>query len=389
MAYTPSVFSEESTSTNLAPSPSSNDKKGVIILGETGVGKSNFGNFLIKTNNFKTSSSTNSETQHVIYGESKEIIVIDSPGANDSSQNDDIEEEHLIEIVKAFKKAKYLNTILILLNYQQPRLSKNLRIMIKLFSSIFKISFFLKHLGIVFTRCFDEDGRPEQEDLDEKKKEWDKEIKLIIKSTLINEELTDDKIQYFFVNLNPKKKKLDKGTDEEMTRLKLWIISNEFINADIVEENDHPGYKEEEEEQEYEEKNIEGEKLVIKKFKKIRKKLIYIDGSVKYDGDWVTSLVETREEAIERFQELNSSIEQFKKNNEDLLNQLKEAKDNNNLELERLRLEYNARVEEARAEAKIASSNNNRETFSNALGLLLGGVMLRIIDGGRNSSIYK
>ena len=377
---------EKENSTNLPPSPSTSDKKGVIILGETGVGKSNLGNFLIKANDFKTSSSTNSETQHVFYGESKEIIVIDSPGANDSSQNDDIEEEHLIEIVKAFKKAKYLNTILILLNYQQPRLSKNLKIMIKLFSSIFKISFFLKHLGIVFTRCFDEDGRPEQEDLDEKKKEWDKEIKLIIKSTLINEELTDDKIQYFFVNLNPKKKKLDKGTDEEMTRLKLWIISNEFINTDIVEENDHPGYKEEEEEQEYEEKNIEGEKLVIKKFKKIRKKLIYIDGSVKYDGDWVTSLVETREEAIERFQELNSSIEQFKKNNEDLLNQLKEAKDNNNLELERLRLEYNARVQEARAQAEIASSNNNRGTISDAFGLLFGGLMLSIFGGGGNSS---
>ena len=377
---------EEENSTNLPPSPSTSDKKGVIILGETGVGKSNLGNFLIKANDFKTSSSTNSETQHVFYGESKEIIVIDSPGANDSSQNDDIEEEHLIEIVKAFKKAKYLNTILILLNYQQPRLSKNLKIMIKLFSSIFKISFFLKHLGIVFTRCFDEDGRPEQEDLDEKKKEWDKEIKLIIKSTLINEELTDDKIQYFFVNLNPKKKKLDKGTDEEMTRLKLWIISNEFINTDIVEENDHPGYKEEEEEQEYEEKNIEGEKLVIKKFKKIRKKVIYIDGSVKYDGDWVTSLVETREEAIERFQELNSSIQQFKKNNEDLLNQLKEAKDNNNLELERLRLEYNTRVQEARAQAEIASSNNNRGTISDVVGLLFGGIMLSIFGGGGNSS---
>jgi GTP-binding protein EngB required for normal cell division len=377
---------EEENSTNLPPSPSTSDKKGVIILGETGVGKSNLGNFLIKANDFKTSSSTNSETQHVFYGESKEIIVIDSPGANDSSQNDDIEEEHLIEIVKAFKKAKYLNTILILLNYQQPRLSKNLKIMIKLFSSIFKISFFLKHLGIVFTRCFDEDGRPEQEDLDEKKKEWDKEIKLIIKSTLINEELTDDKIQYFFVNLNPKKKKLDKGTDEEMTRLKLWIISNEFINTDIVEENDHPGYKEEEEEQEYEEKNIEGEKLVIKKFKKIRKKLIYIDGSVKYDGDWVTSLVETREEAIERFQELNSSIQQFKKNNEDLLNQLKEAKENNNLELERLRLEYNTRVQEARAQAEIASSNNNRGIISDVLGLIFGGLTLSIFGGGGNSS---
>lgn len=377
---------EIENSKNLPASPSNTDKKGVIILGETGVGKSNLGNFIIKADEFKISSSTNSETQHVFYGESKEIIVIDSPGSNDSSLNEDIEEEHLIEIVKAFKKAKYLNTILILLNYQQPRLSKNLKIMIKLFSSIFKISFFLKHLGIVFTRCFDEDGRPAPEELNEKKKEWDKEIKTIIKSTLINEELTDDKIQYFFVNLNPKKKKLDKGTEEEMTKLKLWIVSNDFMNTEIVEESNHPGYTEEQEEQEYEEKNIEGEKLVIKKFKKVRKKLIYVDGSVKYDGDWITVLVDAREETIEKFKELNSSIEQFKKKNEDLLNQLKEAKDNNNLELEKLRLEYDARVQEARAQAEIVNSNNNRGSFSDAIGLLFSGIMLSIFGGGKNDS---
>ena len=377
---------EIENSKKLPASPSNTDKKGVIILGETGVGKSNLGNFIIKADEFKISSSTNSETQHCFYGESKEIIVIDSPGSNDSSLNEDIEEEHLIEIVKAFKKAKYLNTILILLNYQQPRLSKNLKIMIKLFSSIFKISFFLKHLGIVFTRCFDEDGRPAPEELNEKKKEWDKEIKTIIKSTLINEELTDDKIQYFFVNLNPKKKKLDKGTEEEMTKLKLWIVSNDFMNTEIVEESNHPGYTEEQEEQEYEEKNIEGEKLVIKKFKKVRKKLIYVDGSVKYDGDWITVLVDTREETIEKFKELNSSIEQFKKKNEDLLNQLKEAKDNNSLELEKLRLEYNARVEEARAQAEIVNSNNNRGSFSDAIGLLFSGIMLSIFNGDKNVS---
>jgi predicted GTPase len=129
---------------NLPASPSNNDKKGVIILGETGVGKSNLGNFIIKSksNKFKTSSSINSETQHVAFGESEEIIVIDSPGTNDTSLDEDIEEQHLIEIVKAFKQAKYLNTILILLNYQQPRLSKNLKIMIKLFCSVFKISSF-------------------------------------------------------------------------------------------------------------------------------------------------------------------------------------------------------------------------------------------------------
>ena len=181
-------------------------KKGVIILGETGVGKSNLGNYIIKNNNFKTSSSIKSETQDISYGESDEIVVIDSPGVNDTSSDDDIEEDHLIKIVKAFKEAKNLNTILILINYHQPRLSRNLQIMLKLFCSIFKISFFLKHLGIVFTRTFTEEGRPDQEELDEKKKEWDEKIKEIMRSTLVNEEINDDKIQYFFVNLSPKKK---------------------------------------------------------------------------------------------------------------------------------------------------------------------------------------
>lgn len=364
-------------------------KKGVIILGETGVGKSNLGNYIIKNNNFKTSSSLESETKNIAYGESDEIVVIDSPGVNDTSSNDDIEEEHLIKIVKAFKEAKNLNTILILINYQQPRLSRNLQIMLKLFCSIFKISFFLKHLGIVFTRAFTEDGRPDQEELDEKKKEWDEKIKKIIRLTLVNEEIPDDKIQYFFVNLSPKKKvleKMDKGTQDEMVRLKLWIISNEYMNTDIVEEQKHPGYKEEDEEQEYEEKNIEGENLVIKKYKKIRKKLTYVDGSVKYDGDWRISLVETKEEPIEGFKELNSSIELFKKKNDDLMNQLKEAKDNNNLELEKLRLEYNARIEEAKAQALVMNSNQNRATFSDALGLMFGGIMLSLMSGSNNNS---
>ena len=375
---------------NSTPCPNSDsNKKGVIVLGETGVGKSNFGNFLIKSQKFKISSSTNSETQQVSYGESSQIIMIDSPGINDSSLDDEeIEEKHLIDIVKAFKQAKYLNTILILLNYQQPRLSRNLKIMIKLFCSIFKISLFMKHLGIVFTRCFDEDGRPSEEELAQRRNEWDQQIKLIIKSTLINEQLTDDKIQYFFVNLNPKKSKLEKGTEEEMKRLKLWIISNDLMNTDVVEESKHPGYKEEEEEQELEEKNIEGENLVIKKIKKIRKKLIYIDGTVKYDGDWQIASTETRTEPIERFQELNSSIEQFKKNNEDLVNQLNEAKNNNNLELEKLKLEYQARVEEARARAEMISSNNNRGNISDALGLMFGGLMLGIFGGkGNNNSL--
>ena len=353
-------------------------KKGVIILGETGVGKSNFGNFLIKDNKFEISPSPNSMTLNVQQGESKEIIVLDTPGVNDTSTDENIEEKHLIEITKAFKKEKNLNTILILLNYQTPRLSRNLKIMIKLFCSVFKISFFLKHLGIVFTRCFTEDGRPDDEELNQKRIEWDREIKKIIKNSLINEQLTEDKIQYFFVNLNPKKKVLDQKTEEEMIRCKLWIVSNEYMNTDIIKVEKNPGCTEKEEEEFFEEKSIEGENLIIKKFKKTRKKLIYVDGSIKYEGDWETSLIDEQKKPIEKFQELNSSIQQFKMENEDLINQLRDAKEKNSLELERLRLEYNARVEEAKARAEMMREDNRNNNFSNILGLIFGSIALGI-----------
>ena len=353
-------------------------KKGVIILGETGVGKSNFGNFLIKDYKFEISPSLNSMTLNVQQGESKEIIVLDTPGVNDTSTDENIEEKHLIEITKAFKNEKNLNTILILLNYQTPRLSRNLKIMIKLFCSVFKISFFLKHLGIVFTRCFTEDGRPDDEELNQKRIEWDREIKKIIKNSLINEQLTEDKIQYFFVNLNPKKKVLDQKTEEEMMRCKLWIVSNEYMNTDIIKVEKNPGCTEKEEEEFFEEKSIEGENLIIKKFKKTRKKLIYVDGSIKYEGDWETSLIDEQKKPIEKFQELNSSIQQFKMENEDLINQLRDAKEKNSLELERLRLEYNARVEEAKARAEMMREDNRNNNFSNVLGLIFGSIALGI-----------
>jgi GTP-binding protein EngB required for normal cell division len=363
----------------------SSRKKGVIMLGETGVGKSNLGNFLLNKNLFDVSDLLKSQTQFVSKGESNDIFALDTPGVNDTSMNENLDEEHLTDIVKSFKKEKDLNSILILLNYQNTRLARNLKIMIKLFCAIFHISFFIEHLAIIFTRCFDEDGRPNDEELNKKKKQYDNEIKAIIKSTIINEEWNESNtIQYFFVNLNPKKKTLDEKTKEEMLRLKLWIISNDYMNTDIVQIEKHPGYKEEDEVEEFQEKRIVGEKLVIKTFKKSRKKLIYVDGSVKYEGDWKITLINEKEEIIPKFQELNSSIQQFQKDNEELINQLKEAKENNSLELEKLRLEYNTRVEEARARAQMMRENDNRNAMGNILGLILGGLVYGISEANRD-----
>ena len=163
-----------------------------------------------------------------------------------------------------------------------------------------------------------------------------------------------------------------------MMRCKLWIVSNEYMNTDIIKVEKNPGCTEKEEEEFFEEKSIEGENLVIKKFKKTRKKLIYVDGSIKYEGDWETSLIDEQKKPIEKFQELNSSIQQFKRENDDLINQLRDAKEKNSLELERLRLEYNARVEEAKARAEMMREDNRNNNFSNILGLIFGSIALGI-----------
>ena len=45
----------ENSNSVLLNSSSNMNKKGVIILGETGVGKSNLGNFIVKKEDFKVS----------------------------------------------------------------------------------------------------------------------------------------------------------------------------------------------------------------------------------------------------------------------------------------------------------------------------------------------
>lgn len=95
--------------------------------------------------------------------------------------------------------------------------------------------------------------------------------------------------------------------------------------------------------------------------------------------------MEIRTEPIEKFQELNSSIERFKRDNEELIWQIKEAKENNNLELEKLKLEYNQKIEEARIRSEMIQFNNISGCLSDVFGLMLGGMMLSLLENKPNN----
>ena len=68
----------------------SDDVSSIILLGETGVGKSSFANKLFNIPKFKVGNELKSETEKVegYMGENKysDIFIIDTPGLNDSNR---------------------------------------------------------------------------------------------------------------------------------------------------------------------------------------------------------------------------------------------------------------------------------------------------------------
>jgi GTP-binding protein EngB required for normal cell division len=351
------------------------NKSYILILGETGTGKSNLGNFLLNKKEFKTSDSTSSVTKVPTLGKGNNYEIIDCPGLNDSEDKD---EEHLKNIVHELKKNKNLNVILLLLNYQCCRLTKNTKTLIKLFTIIFQLNRFLNNFGIVFTKCYYEED--EEEDLNKKKRDWNNAIKDLIKkssNTDLPKNFDNISLTFFFVNLNPKKslEKLDERTKQNMKTLFLWIEYLPKINVDLIEdEHDNMGYKEEIEEETKDEVIIKNDKKITESKIRKRKKYTSVDNQIKY-GEWEEwNTINIKEEDIPEIKKYKEEFEKFRQEKEELEKKIEEAKKKNDSELMKLKLEYQARMEEARARAEAIRSQHKENVFSNLLGALALGI---------------
>ena len=127
----------------------------VIIVGPTGVGKSQLCNFVQRdlTNSINiVSDSLNSCTQdpfsNIFSRQGITFEFIDTAGSSDSSNNDIKNLEKLVDYLKIKKEIDY---IILVLTFKE-RLTYDTREYIETLGKIFTSNEFFKHLCVVFTK---------------------------------------------------------------------------------------------------------------------------------------------------------------------------------------------------------------------------------------------
>ena len=149
----------------------------VILVGGTGVGKSQLGNIILNKEVFKVGNTFNSETK-----EKKEefgrlgnldVRVIDTPGFFDTEEHNMNNIDIQKKIVKLFIDDKSIDGIIFVFNFQELRKGQHYKDLIKDLKNIFEIDILKKRLKIIFTHADYGEGYDE----DEEKKQKNEMIK--------------------------------------------------------------------------------------------------------------------------------------------------------------------------------------------------------------------
>jgi len=170
----------------------------VTVVGPTGVGKSQFCNFIQRdtTNSInKVSDSLNSCTQdpfsNVFIRNDVNYEFIDTAGSADTGNNDIVNLKKLVEYLKIKQSIDY---ILLLLKFGE-RVTNDTRDYIKTLGKIFTPSEFYNHLSVIFTKFPIKPSKKEEKI----KKQSIEEINIVIKNSFnidINEETPEVKVYF-------------------------------------------------------------------------------------------------------------------------------------------------------------------------------------------------
>ena len=259
-------------------------KTSILILGETGNGKSSLGNFILnKENAFSTSDNTSSETKETNgkYGEgdTKNIFVIDTPGLQDPDGKDKIQFENLLRYTKT---QTHLQSIVIVFNYNFDRFAEHIKNMIRLFCNAFPQDDFFEHVALVWTKYYY--SLPDKLKNKRFKKVESTKNQMI---NLIREEnhKCPHNFNCFFVDSDFEKQ--DSFSKMEINRLIVWSSNLSYLDTNLTKIVDPLVGKEIDEYREiYSHKEKHLNKITTYYSKQKRKKQILYNKTINYT-DWI------------------------------------------------------------------------------------------------------
>eukprot|EP01084_Bolivina_argentea_P304736 526379_1 len=149
------IQSEEKAISKYEHAVNDDDTKFMVILGNTGDGKSTLCNRLYGDNSeygdqgpFRVSDDAKSETKKLQHIEHNKNVIVDTPGINDSEHCDD---SHINDIVNYLYGCGGVNAFILVRNGTNIRFDANFQEMLAKYEEFFG-DMFWKHLIIVLTR---------------------------------------------------------------------------------------------------------------------------------------------------------------------------------------------------------------------------------------------
>ncbi|BFU22387.1 AIG1 family protein [Entamoeba histolytica] len=206
----------------------------LLLIGESGNGKSSFGNFILQKNVFRVSDSPNSKTNKPLKcfgeGDRSDLVVIDTPGFNDNDYYR-FDKEHIQNIVDCVR-AEGLQGIIFTMNYNVNKFTHNTKQIIAIINDIFTIKDIWKHVCIVWTKCY---SLIQQKQLEKGKKEKEQYKENIISFiNQINKTNEEFDIPMYYVDSQPDEEYDNSRSENEIERLIEWGRGLELIDEEEI-----------------------------------------------------------------------------------------------------------------------------------------------------------